>query len=381
LTKLKIARKIKTTVERELWARTAGRCEFNGCNKLLYKSSITQERVNISEKAHIYSFSEKGPRGWGIFKQNLLGLNQIENLLLVCHECHKTIDKENDGGRYTAKLLIKWKNEHEKRVVVVTGVDPSKKSFVVLYGANIGDENALLQPEHSKYALFPDWYPAEERCTTLAMRWEGRDNDQGYWETEEQNLRESFSRQIFPMISDGCHFSIFGFAPIPLLIFLGTLFTDKVPARVYQLQREPEQTWQWEDSNESVSYIVTKPTAIQGPPVLVISLSSSISKERITSVVGSEVSIWELTIEKPNNDFLKTLKQLSEFRKVCRMLMVSICREHGTTTPLMVFPAMPVACSIEFGRIRMPKSEMPWIIFDQNKVKNAFVESLKIGAM
>lgn len=29
---------------------------------------MTQERVNISEKAHIYSFSEDGPRGWGPFK-------------------------------------------------------------------------------------------------------------------------------------------------------------------------------------------------------------------------------------------------------------------------------------------------------------------------
>ena len=60
-----VTRHIKSITERELWARAGGRCQFSGCNNLLYKSSITNETVNLAQKAHIYSFSEKGPRGWG----------------------------------------------------------------------------------------------------------------------------------------------------------------------------------------------------------------------------------------------------------------------------------------------------------------------------
>jgi len=60
---LTIARRIEKRVEIELWGRAAGRCEFNGCNRALYKSSVTQEQGNFSEMAHIYSFAEKGPRG------------------------------------------------------------------------------------------------------------------------------------------------------------------------------------------------------------------------------------------------------------------------------------------------------------------------------
>ena len=54
-----VSRHIKKEVERELWARAAGRCQFHGCNVLLYKSSIDQEMVNLVRKAHIYSFSKK----------------------------------------------------------------------------------------------------------------------------------------------------------------------------------------------------------------------------------------------------------------------------------------------------------------------------------
>ncbi len=69
-----VTRYIKKEVERELWARAAGRCQFNGCNRILYKSPVTQERVNISEMAHIYSFSEAGPRGWGRLRRTLRAL-------------------------------------------------------------------------------------------------------------------------------------------------------------------------------------------------------------------------------------------------------------------------------------------------------------------
>lgn len=374
-------RNIKRTTERELWARAAGRCQFNGCNRLLYKSPVTQESVNISEKAHIYSFSENGTRGWGPFRsrKNREGINDLKNLMLVCHDCHKQIDKEQDGGKYPAPLLISWKEEHEKRITIVTGVDPSKKSTVVLYGANIGEETSNLQPEPAKAAIFPQWYPAEEHPLELNMTWESRDEEQDYWLTEEGNLIRNFDRKIRPLIEEGHHFSIFGLAPVPLLIRLGTLFTDKVPAQLYQLQREPEQTWRWDEESRHTSYLIRQPDSYDNPPVLIISLSATIARERILAVLGPNVSIWELAIERPHNDFLKTTGQLSEFRTACRKLLVLIAQEHGNDTPLTIFPAMPLACAVDFGRIRMPKSEMPWVIYDQNNNASEFIKALEIG--
>src|SRR5690242_10052212 len=54
-TKVK-SRDISRSVEAMLWGRAAGHCEFDGCNRELGKSPVTQERVNLAEKAHIYSF-------------------------------------------------------------------------------------------------------------------------------------------------------------------------------------------------------------------------------------------------------------------------------------------------------------------------------------
>ncbi len=376
-----VTRHIRREVERELWARAAGRCQFNGCNRLVFKSPVTQEQVNISEKAHIYSFSKIGPRGWGPFVTNSKQLNEVVNLMLVCHDCHKTIDQDEAGDRYPAELLVKWKDEHERRVAIVTGVAPTKKSHVILYGANIGDQTSKLQPEAAKDALFPDWYPAEERAIHLSMSWEGKDSDPAYWKTEAENLKTAFNRQIRPLV-DGAecsHLSLFALAPIPLMILLGSLLTDKIPEQTYQLHREPFQTWKWSVGPANFKYMISQPPSFSHPPALIISLSDHIAPTRITAILGEKVSIWELTIERPNNDFLKSKAQLSQFRETVRQLIVDIGKAHGKHTPLSIFPAMPVACAVDLGRIRMPKADSPWFIYDQNNECKKFIQALEIG--
>jgi len=305
----------------------------------------------------------------------------LPNLMLLCHSCHKIIDADKQGARFSADLLRQWKEEHEKRIAVVCGVHPSKKSNVVLYGANIGDELSLVQPEHAKEALFPRMYPAEERPVSLSMSWEGKDDKKDYWATESKNLDAAFDRQIRPLLAEEApnHFSVFAFAPIPLLIQLGAKFTDKVAAEVYQLHREPRKTWHWLTGPNSLNLQVKRPADITRPPALVVALSDSIAHDRVWSVLGKNISIWELTIDQPGNDFLKSMDQLSCYREVVRQLLADIGRAHGLTTPLSIFPAMPVACAVEFGRVRMPKAVMPWVIYDQNNKLKSFVQAIEIG--
>jgi hypothetical protein len=374
-----ITRYVKPNVERELWARAAGRCQFDGCNRILYKSPVTQESVNISEKAHVYSFSKNGPRGWGPFALNKNALNDITNLMLMCHDCHKKIDQDKVGVKYSDQLLLHWKNKHEQRIYIVTGISPKKNSHVVMYGANIGEEKSPLQYVVAVEAMFPDSYPAEEKAINLSMSWEHKDRSPQYWTTERNNLQAIYEKNIVPRIIENSpgHFSLFAFAPQPLLIQLGILFTDKIDVNVYQLHREPK-GWKWESHPDNFKYKINKPFNNKYQPALIVSLSDKISRDRVTSVIGDNVSIWELTIEKPHNDFLQSQAQLLTFRERVRELMVLIKNEHGQATPLSVFPAMPVACAIEFGRVRMPKADMPWIIYDQNNKEKKFIKALEI---
>lgn len=374
-----VTRYIPDSTQRELWARAAGRCQFNGHNRLLYTSCVTQEAVNAAQKAHIYAFSEKGPRGRGPYKDNLDALNDVSNLMLMCYDCHKKIDQDKDGVRYSADLLIKWKTEHEQRVEIVTGIAPDKKSHVVLYGANIGSEKSPIVYHACVEAMFPKWYPASERPILISMSSDLNDSSPQYWQSESQHLLKAFQRKILSLIEDDTckNFSLFTLAPQPLLIQLGALLTDKADVETYQLHREPK-GWCWQDCTDNFDYIVRKPEHFNGAPVLIVSLSDHVSCERITRVIGEDISIWEITLEYPHNDFMQAKQQLSLFRTRLRSLIVDIKREHGEVAPLHVFPVMPVSCAVEFGRARMPKVDMPWVIYDHNMDTQEFVKAIEL---
>ncbi|WP_051534281.1 HNH endonuclease [Desulfitibacter alkalitolerans] len=317
-----VTRNIKKEIERELWARAAGRCQFEGCNRLLYKSPITQERVNISEKAHIYSVSEDGPRGWGPFKTNINGLNNIDNLMLMCHDCHKTIDQDKEGAKYSSSLLQEWKQNHELRVVAVTGISSNKKSYVVFYGSNISEQKSSIDKYEAFSAMFPNRYPADERPIILSMSCSHQDNSPDFWHTETHHLKTIFSIHIKQRIEelDTVHFSVFALAPMPLLIQMGALFTDKVEVDVYQPIREPK-TWQWQEYPEGFEFIIKEPATYSHQPALVISISDRIKHDRVFSVLGNNVSIWELTVDHTfiGNDTIRAQAQLSMMRNAIRM--------------------------------------------------------------
>jgi len=377
-----VTRYIKPEVTRELWARAAGRCQFDGHNELLYKSPITQEKVNIAQQAHIYSFSERGPRGWGPFKKNPEELNNVENLMLMCHGCHKLIDEDKKGDKYSAELLKEWKTAHEKRIITVTGIAPEKKSHVVFYGSNIGEQKSPLQKNEAMTAMFPERYPASENPICLSMICSHEDKSPEFWKTELKHLNTMFKQQIEPLLEQGetKHFSVFALASIPLLIQLGALFTDKISVDVYQPIREPK-GWQWQGFPDGFEFLTERPKSFNEKPVLIISLSDKINQERITNVIGENVSIWELTVPDQHigNDNIRSKAQLSLMRTAIRKLMVSIKEKHGFTTPISVFPSMAVSCSIEMGRARMPKADMPWIIYDQNNKIGKFIKTITIG--
>lgn len=373
-----LSRHVDRAEERLLWTWAAGRCQFAGCNKPLWKSSVTQERVNIAQKAHIYAFSADGPRGHkGVTKAKL---NKADNLLLVCHGCHRKIDQHQDGGPYTVSLLRQWKAEHERRIEIVTGVNPSKSSHLLLFGGNIADHSSPVTFSDAATALFPTRYPADDRGITLgAVDGPAKDSEPLFWEQQAGHLTTRFAQRVSERLSSGEieHVSVFAKAPQPLLILLGSLLTDLVRADVYQLHRDP-QTWAWPEKSPKVEFLVNEPRSLGGTPALVIALTSEVATDRITAVIGPDAAIWTLRVKKPSYDLIKSRKHLTDFRAAAHQLIEKIKLHHGQTTPLHIFPVSGVAPAVELGRIRQPKAQQPWILYDHVNARGGFVRALSL---
>lgn len=362
-----------------LWGKAAGRCQYRGCNEPLHIDPQTKSLMNRSYIAHIIADSPGGPRGDAVLSPKLA--KDISNLMLLCDTHHRLIDV-NDVDGHPVALLQVMKKEHEQRIELVTQIQEDRQSQIVLYGSNIGDHSYPISYERAVTALLPDRYPADPRAIELG--WKNslyNDHEEDFWKIENENLKRQVQSKLMPLLSSGArrHLSLFALAPQPLLISLGTMLSDIFPVDVYQLQREPVQRWGWDNQYDNIEFLIQPPEKIHPTVALNISLSATIASNRITEVLGNDVSIWTLTIKIPNNDFMKSKSQLTAFRQTLRSLMDRIKLTHGQNNRLNIFPAMAVATAVELGRIWMPKADLPLVIYDQNKKTNNFELTLEIS--
>jgi hypothetical protein len=369
---------IPAKVKTKLWRASGGRCQFNNCNVPLWLHNATMHKMNKSYIAHIYAFSKGGARYNSILSPKLA--TDFSNLMLVCDECHRTFDDKSKEDEYLAERLIAMKKAHEERIELLTGIAPDMRSHIVLYGAKIGQHNSPLQFRSATGAILPNYYPSMPRPLEIGLKASFEDDAVNYWQIEEENLVTRFKAEVAHLKGnhETQHFSIFGLAPQPLLIKLGTLLSDLYNSEVYQLHREPS-TWKWFEHEEEIDHQIIPATGNSKTVVLKFELSATITDERVTDVLGTDCSIWSLTHSEPNNDYLRSRQQLQNFRKKIRVAFDQIKAQHGEDATIHVFPAMPVATAIELGRVWMPKADLPMILYDQNRKNGGFFKTINIA--
>src|SRR5690606_1718414 len=209
------------------------------------------------------------------------------------------------------------------RVELVTSIEQNMKSHLLLYGANIGDQGAVLRFENTAAAMIPDYYPASNLPLEISLKNSNfQDHDDFYWDLEGKHLAKAFNEKVKPGISSGAisHLSIFGLAPQPLLMKLGSLLTDIPEIRVFQRHREP-QTWTWQNDDPELRFILDAPKNPGEKIALNLSLSASINNDRICRVLGDDVSIWTLTVTSPHRDLIRTEAQLIMLRDKIRVVL------------------------------------------------------------
>lgn len=332
------------------------------------------EELNLARRAHIYAYSPGGPRYDPALSPKLE--TDFSNLMLVCERCHLTFDNPSLVDHYTPELLMRMKREHEERIELVTGIAPEKRSHVILFGAKVGAHDSPLRFKEAANAMFPDRYPSGPAIELGLKNTSFRDRDRTFWEIETQHLERQFAEKVaaFKSSNPVQHYSVFGFAPIPLLMKLGVLLGDIYPADVFQLRREPT-SWKWDESGDEVRHEIRPPIRTTGKVALKLELSASISDQRVIDVLGQDCSIWSITHPNPGNDYIRKRSHLQDVRTVFRTALKQIKAMNPEPQEIHVFPAMPLSAAVEFGRVRMPKADPKLIVYDEY---NGFHHALTI---
>lgn len=363
-----------------LCARSGGRCEFEGCNKYLFRDEITLQDLNKSNVAHIVASSPDGPRGDPKRSHELS--DEIENLMLVCLDHHELIDKKKYVPLYPEDRLLGMKHKHERNMELVGESLNHDPSHLLFFTSKIkGTQSATISTAQAVSAILSENRPAKAEPDCIRVECAHEYHEPAFWSEAAKSLKKQFLERVDNIVVQDpqTHFSVFPLAPIPLIVQLGYLMGDKIQSTVYQ-RRHHHDIWDWQPHNSGSSFILC-----QFPPrrkgrnaALLVSLSSAKSdseRNRFAAAVNAKY-VYEIQATNPGVDCIASKEDLSNFWHVYQMVMDRICSSHPEVKEISVLPIVPVSAAFEMGRRFMPGVHPKLHIYD---FSGDFIKTLTIG--
>lgn len=366
------SRHIHPEAERMLWARSAGICEFRGCCRKLYTHHVTGENINLSEKAHIYAFSQRGKRFSRLIPRSKI--NDPDNLMMVCKSCHSLIDSSNTN--YSAEDLLEMKAEHEQRIERLVSIKPDLHSEVVIYNANIGNRAIRIADFYAMEAITPEHYPARNTPINLSPDLHLYDCEEGYWSILEQDLIRRMN--VYESEIRDKHISLFAIAPQPLLFRLGMLLNRNYCIDVRQSQGSTEK-WRWPETDKTIMLEQkTLDAAYSTDSVAVtVELTAKLSDEELRGIFGN-CEVYRIVASQCSPGCIKSPADLTAVSKLFRSILNDIRTNIGSDVTVHFLPIAPASVSIELGRQLMKGDPEIWI-YDRNYITKKWNIALKLN--
>jgi hypothetical protein len=373
-----VTRKIKPAVQLLIYVRAGGRCEFDGCPRYLVEHHLTHKPGNFAQMAHVVAFSKKGPRGDVTDRPE--DINNIDNLMLLCHQCHKLIDDNPD--EHSREQLEGFKRTHEERIFRLTGMSPDRQTTIVMLKSKIGGQMVKISQGEINDAISPRYAASpsgrEIDLTTI------QDEGPAFYELGAKMITQTLDQVIETVMgTEGTnHLSVFALGPMPLLILAGSKLGDKVPCELYQRHRDT-QDWTWKKGGKAVRYQfeTIRKGSNRKTVALVLSLSGKIDLDHLPDAVKNEATIYEMTLDgvAPNTGFLRSRQDLKNFRDAYQRALREIGAAHGKLDELHLFPAVPAPVAVAVGRELMPKIDPTVIVYDDDHRHGGFKKIIEVN--
>lgn len=345
-----------------LWLRAGGRCEFRGCNELLYEDVVTTDPINESNIAHIISWKKSGPRGDEVLSPKLV--TSIENLMLTCPRHNHLIDSGEQIDKYTVSFLQDMKREHEQSIRELTALRTQLPKRVIELKSLIHGHRPSITEREEADALFP-FFPKRDRIVIDVCDFENL-------ETAKAVIKSEVERNIINRAGDELY-AAFIMALMPLGCYLGYAVGNIIPVQTFQHFRDSED-WKWRSGGGGFS--VQKPEIVT--PCENVNLLVNVSGTIEKCLIMTDYPVYSISADDPGFDFLQSWDQVVEFRKCYRDILDCIRLDCGENVLIHLYAATPNPINFEIGKSVMKNLDPSIIIYDKASDKPEYKAVMKL---
>ncbi|WP_143861551.1 SAVED domain-containing protein [Nocardia amikacinitolerans] len=347
--------------------------------------------MTFGEAAHIIgqTASPKSPRG---LDEDLdqAARDSADNLMLLCDDEHSELDKLGSRDAFTPEFLRQLKYKHEERVRHVTGFGEYDRTTPIrmvgmLRGRAVDvGRDAVATAVMANAGRMPKFDLSVRHSIEIDIR--NIPGEEGpssaYYESACAAIDKAIGTKVTEALSndDIVHLSVFAFARLPLLVYLGAALDDTVPVDLYQRHRATE-NWQWTNPDAEATFSLSAPTKGEDfdSAVLILNISGTIERRELPDALASLPTFGIEVKGIAHPDIISGPNVLVGFVKACRLFLSELEDGFKRVRLLHVFAAMPVSAAVAFGRCLAPEVH-PAIQLCDRQNDGHYTTAIRIGA-
>ena len=370
------------------------------CNTYLLDGDIGSTTPNVGEVAHIKGkrrtrrhepaspTKSRSPRHEYLLPGE--DPDDPDNLMLLCPYHHPQIDATANLAAFDVDTLKTAKRHHERRIRKATAMVKRERTVVLrVIGDIYGNTVQCTRLEATSACLrtgdrFPDFALAVDHAT-IECDLRGRPSEQASSDTYFADACLAIDELVDGRLRDGIardhigHVSVFAFARLPLLVYLGSKLDDSFSTDIYQRSRRT-QSWDWPDTADESDFVVETPAPSPATAVnVVINVSGSIHRAELPADL-QDLPTYTIRLagdSPPHANAIESRATLDHFRSTCYDVFAAIEHNHKQTRNIHLTAAIPLSAAVTVGQAINPQVLERVTVY--HRADGHYVPSLKIN--
>ena len=358
---------IKDETVRFLWGHAAGRCEL--CGRALDKYEIYPMPGNCAQVAHNAAYGDGGSRANPAL--SVIERNSIDNLLLLCQRCHKTIDDNPEA--FTYEFLKTRKEQVEGAIARFAKGQALCQTVACTFTAPIsGWTPSITDKERNEALLLSNLYDSARKPFDLS---------EGIVEGVPMGVGSGMLKRRFAKFEEVYSephesVSLFAIGPQPLLIELGSLLGCLRDVHVFQ--RRHAGGWAWPENGREESFGCSHHEGNEDiRDVAVKFMLSGVINDATLPVLPEGTPVYHVETASPGIGLVECEETQGRFHDTVTTLLDGIHEAYPMVRRVHIFPAMPASLAVWLGMSLRFNLINEYVIYE--KIDGVFSKSLSIG--